>query len=528
MQNTKKRIFFTLAAATMLLGIAACQSAQPTPPPQPDPGPPPPAITTVHHWPTRASTDRSLNWTMMAYPTGTASTSVVGIEKGMPRQVNLNHEFEYLLILTNLTSNDLTDVSLTENYGPHFEMVSATPAPDVKRDTSATWAIGAMAPRESRTIRVRGKGSQTGNIASCASVSYASLLCMSVPVVSPELRIALEGPTDVLRCENIAYTIRVTNPGTGTVENVRVRHPLPDGLTTMNGEKIAEFNVGVLNPDQTQTFTVPVLATRTGTFENKSHATGGGLTAESGTVRTVVRAPKLEIKRECPEMRYMGRNMEISINVRNTGNGVARDLVVEDTIPSGAQVVSVGQDGRVVGNRIVWRPAALNPDASLTLTAVLRPTAIGSYAGTSSATAFCADAVNASCTTRVEGIPALLLEGFDDPDPIEVGNNTTYTLIVTNQGSADLTGVKLTGMLDEGQTMSFVSAEGATPAGAVSGSADGRRINFPTLARLAPGQRATYRVTVRADKPGQASFRAEAVSNEITRPLIKIETTNFY
>ena len=45
---------------------------------------------------------------------------------------------------------------------------------------------------------------------------------------------------------------------------------------------------------------------------------------------------------------------------------------------------------------------------------------------------------------------------------------------------------------------------------------------------MAPGARQTYTIVIRAKAAGQVQFRADAKSNEITRPLVKIETTNFY
>jgi hypothetical protein len=47
------------------------------------------------------------------------------------------------------------------------------------------------------------------------------------------------------------------------------------------------------------------------------------------------------------------------------------------------------------------------------------------------------------CEIRVVGVSALLLEKGDDPDPIEVGEETTYYVRVTNQGTTDDTNVKV-------------------------------------------------------------------------------------
>lgn len=521
----------TLASMALLASLMACCTTTQTAEPEParvEAQPAPAAPAPRAGWPTRTAADPLNNWSAMAYPTGSASTSVVGIEKGMPKQVNVDQSFEYWLIVTNLTTNTLENVSLTETFGPYFEFESSTPAGTAGAGNSVTWDIGTLGARESKTVRVKGKGKQVGTISSCATVSYASLLCMGIPVVAPDLKLALAGPAEVLRCDEIVYRLTVSNPGSGRISNVRVNQPLPDGLTTLDGRRNAEFTVEQLNPGQSMEFPVPVRASKAGTFELQGTAAGGSLEAKSGTVKTVIRQPKLEVDRTCPDLRYLGRPIEVTITVKNTGDGVARDLVIEETIPTGLEVTQVSQGGQVAGGRVVWSVGSLNAGANRAVNVTYRAAAAGSYRGTVSARAFCADAVNATCTTRVEGIPALLLDGYDDPDPIELGKTTTYTLTVTNQGTAELTNVRLVCKMDEGNTMEFVSATGTTPAGPASGTARGLDITFPAIARLAPGASATYRIVVRAVKAGQVSFRAEAVSAEITRPLVKIETTNFY
>jgi hypothetical protein len=76
--------------------------------------------------------------------------------------------------------------------------------------------------------------------------------------------------------------------------------------------------------------------------------------------------------------------------------------------------------------------------------------------------------------------------------------------------------------MDEGDTMEYVSSTGG------AATVTGKSISFPAIATLAPGAKQTYTVVIRAKAAGQVQFRADAKSTEITRPLVKIETTNFY
>ena len=127
----------------------------------------------------------------------------------------------------------------------------------------------------------------------------------------------------------------------------------------------------------------------------------------------------------------------------------------------------------------------------------------------------------AESVARCDGV---LLTGGDEPDPVQIGGTTTYTLVVTNQGNITLTNVKLNCSMEDGESMAFVSAEG-NPTKATN---SGKAVTFAPLATLAPKASATYKIVVRAVKEGQVSFRSEASSDQITRALIKTETTNFY
>ena len=146
---------------------------------------------------------------------------------------------------------------------------------------------------------------------------------------------------------------------------------------------------------------------------------------------------------------------------------------------------------------------------------------IGTYTSTVVANADCADSVSDSCRTEVKGIPAILLEVVDITDPVEVGQQTTYVITVTNQGSANDNNIRIVATLPAEQ--SFVSASGAT-----NGSANGKTVTFAPSGPLAPGAAITWRVTVRADAAADSRFRVEMTSANLTSEVIETEATNLY
>jgi uncharacterized repeat protein (TIGR01451 family) len=109
----------------------------------------------------------------------------------------------------------------------------------------------------------------------------------------------------------------------------------------------------------------------------------------------------------------------------------------------------------------------------------------------------------------------------DVSDPIAVGQNETYVITVTNQGTAPDTNIRVTATLEE--SMGFVSASGPT-----NGALAGDRVVFEPLQTLAPKASATWRVVVKALEPADARFMVLMNSSNLGRDVGETEATNFY
>jgi uncharacterized repeat protein (TIGR01451 family) len=118
-------------------------------------------------------------------------------------------------------------------------------------------------------------------------------------------------------------------------------------------------------------------------------------------------------------------------------------------------------------------------------------------------------------------VAAILLEVTDNPDPIEVGGSTTYTISVTNQGSAPDTNIGLECMIEDTQTYS-------TSSGATTGSHADGKVTFQPLAKLDAKQRATWTVTVRGAEASDTRFKVSMTSDQLGRPVEESEATKIY
>lgn len=96
------------------------------------------------------------------------------------------------------------------------------------------------------------------------------------------------------------------------------------------------------------------------------------------------------------------------------------------------------------------------------------------------------------------------------PEPVQVGQNLTYTITVTNNGPSPATGVTVTDTLPSSVT--FVSA--TTPGGTTAFSAGTVTANLGTLTALPPGNSTTVTIIVKPNVPGQVLNTATVSSNE--------------
>lgn len=230
-------------------------------------------------------------------------------------------------------------------------------------------------------------------------------------------------------------------------------------------------------------------------------------------------APMVEVTKTCPRLRYLTREATFEITVTNKGNAPAANVIVSDTLTGGTDFVSADNGGNRQGDRVVWSLGNLDAGQSKVLKVNTRCSRIGTVKNTAVVT-YCAQAM-AECEMEIKGIPAILLECVDDNDPIEVGADLTYTIMVTNQGSQTDSNVTIKCTLPPEQQ--FVRAGGAT-----AGTNSGSDVNFAPLAALAPKARATWTVTVKGIKPGDSRFKVVLTSDQTTSPVFETESSHIY
>ncbi len=443
--------------------------------------------------------------------------SPITIEKSVPTEVGVGSDFEYRLVVTNTTNTAFRDVVVTEELSPNFALTATGPKPTQFNGTSATWRLSRLAPQQSQVIRIVGKAKAAGALQGCSSVTFTPHVCTTIQATQANLQLVKSVPAEVGICEQIPVRFTVTNAGSGVARNVVVQD---EGLRNAQGLPLT-LTVGDVPAGQSRTVAARLRPARVGRFESKAIATAaGGLRAEASAA-TRVTQPVLALTQDGPNRLLLGRDATFNITVTNKADCTARDTVVEQHLSPGTTVRGVSAGGQVQGNRVVWNLGTLNANQSRRVAVTVQQTIAGAFSSVATAKSRCAQQVSSASRATVKGIPAILLEVIDASDPIAVGEDVTYVIKVTNQGSAP--GTNIVVKCDLENTMQFMGSDGATRATAV-----GQTITFAPRGRLAPKAVATWNVRIKALKAADARFNASMTSDQISRPVIENEATNFY
>ena len=181
---------------------------------------------------------------------------------------------------------------------------------------------------------------------------------------------------------------------------------------------------------------------------------------------------------------------------------------------------SATDGGAVVNGNLTWNLGTLAAGASKKVCATFSAANGGTYNFAATGKGVCAEPASTSCSVFIQGINAILVEVVDDPDPIEVGGETTYTIKVTNQG----------GGLDLQKVAVIATFPDEVNPGAASngGTVSGKTVTFPVVASLPLKQTLTYTIKGKGVKAGDARLKVEVTTAARQTPITELESTTVY
>ncbi|GBD36851.1 Large cysteine-rich periplasmic protein OmcB [bacterium HR36] len=420
----------------------------------------------------------------------------------------------------NLSPVAVYHVEVRDRLATAVEVVGSSP-PAEHRDSLLVWRFDQLRPGEVREIVLQLRPSTAGPLRQCVRLRYEHGVCVETDVQAPakpvgqaQLELAKEGPTQVLSGASVLVRLTVRNRGQAPAEDVVVVDELPEGLEHADAGQRLTFFLGQLAPGQQRIVEYRALARRPGQWTNRAHvqARGGLLAFASQTI--TVSEPKLALHLEAPAQVSVGNTVTVRLTISNASQVPLPQVRVSYHLPAAASVVETQPQASRTAQVLSWTIAQLKPGEKETVILRLRLGAAGTVEHRVAA-AVGAWQFREQRQTKVVGAAGLLLVVVDSDDPVLVGQDTRYHLIVRNQGSAPATNIRL--RVEVPAELAITRVQGPS-----DHKREGQNLLFEPL-HLPPNTDRIYRISVRALKPGVVRLRVEMTADQLRAGPVRAE-----
>jgi uncharacterized repeat protein (TIGR01451 family) len=268
---------------------------------------------------------------------------------------------------------------------------------------------------------------------------------------TPTLSIEKVAPAEVQVGKPAVFETRVRNTGQVTAQNVTLHDLVPRGTrllgATPQAERAADgsllWPLGSLEPGEEVSIKLELMPVEEG--EIGSVATLQF--AAQSSVRTICTRPELQIDVTAPRDVMIGEKIVFGIKISNPGTGPATGIVVRENLP---EVLS-----HSAGSELEYEVGDLKPGESRELELVL--TAARPGVATNLLTARGDGTLRAEHKSEVQVIAPALAVSMEGPKRRYLERPATYTVSVSNPGTAAAREIELVTFLPEG--LDFVKAD---------------------------------------------------------------------
>jgi len=442
---------------------------------------------------------------------------LVRLEKSAPSMASLNEPYSYSY--NAIAKEKVQKVVVEEQIPQGTVYVSSSPAADVRGNT-VVWTLHDLSKGDSVPLSLTVRPTTVADLTSCATIVGYPVACTTTKVGSPELTIVKTTPNEqVLLGAGVPWNITVTNVGNFCAYDVVVTDTLPAGVTHASGNTQLTNQLGTLAPGESRDLTINTNANSTGRHCNVARVDSSNANSAQDDACIVVVEPGLEVVKDGTQMQFVGKKASYKLTVTNTGSLPLNDVVVTDNVPSQNRLLTA-PGASISGNTAVWN-TNLAAGQSKSFDVTVLGLQAGTYCNQVSAQSEYNLTDSDDACTEWRGYPALLIEVIDTEDPLLVGDQTTYIIQITNQGTAADTNVTLDAVLPS--NLEVVSAEGDT-----QGTISGRNVSFAPVSILQAKEIVEFRIQARATAEGDARFRAKMNSDLLKSPVPEEEATQVY
>lgn len=169
----------------------------------------------------------------------------------------------------------------------------------------------------------------------------------------------------------------------------------------------------------------------------------GEATADSSLQPKILR-PQLKIEKSAPDTAILGQPFIYRIKVRNVGSTAARDVIVEDRIPKGAELTGTIPRAELVDKKLTWRYPELGVNEEVEIAIRVVPREHGPIGSVATVTSVAQVAAQTQITS-----PKLQLT-LKAPEEVDLGEPVAFDFVIQNTGTGVADNVVIHNVLPTG------------------------------------------------------------------------------
>ncbi|MBX9681679.1 MAG: DUF11 domain-containing protein [Gemmataceae bacterium] len=483
-------------------------------------------------------------------------TPQLTVEKRGPFAQKLGPALAYQILVRNVGQTPANNVRVEDEIPGSIKLTDCDPRPDTYEGDKAIWKIPSLRPGEERIIQLKLQSDRPGEMASTTAVHVFASTSFRTKILPGEKgekgNAALddEGPNlfpptpkadlnrtsfDPSRSYSVdAKSVSVKMGGTANIEVViqnRTTLPIdglqmyakiPAGLKHPRGNEIFA-DLPPLKPGESRLFKIPLATFVAGSHAVEIRIVGKAGEATATSTVNVASTTAMTITQPAITRLALNREGEVLIQVTNHQEKNLRNIELLDRLPDNLEFVGASDRGlyQQATRTVHWLIDSLPAGQTRTVSLKVQPKTPGQFPHEVVARAMHLPEQKSAGTLEVEGYANLTLKIRDREDPVELGKDAVYDIVLENRGSTAASNVRITVLTDDG-----MQPRSAT--GPLAFQVQGRTIAFAPIPRLAAGATTTLQVMTTASQVGDRRVRVQVTSDQQTTPVWREESTAAY
>lgn len=314
-------------------------------------------------------------------------------------------------------------------------------------------------------------------------------------IQTPSVIIQKRAPAEVKVGKPASFVIHVRNVGSVEALDVEVHDRVPAGMRLVDASprpqmqgNLLMWQIGSMPAGDERTITLQLIPEQEGELGSVARVSFEA----AASVRTIATRPVLNIQQQAPEKVLIGQQLEIGLQISNSGSGQATNVEIWEDVPEGLS--------HPEGPQLKHSLGTLLPGEVRTDSLFLKAEKAGIIQNTISLIGD--DGLKTDHTVAVQVIAPDLQVSLEGPSRRFLERQAKYQLNVANAGTADATNVEISVQLSRGFTFVSTDYEGQYDAS--------RHAVFWSLAQLPAGANGAVPLTLLPVEAGEQTIRINA------------------